>query len=341
MKKSTNRDEVARLAGVSPATISYVINNGPRPVSPETRARVLDAIQKLGYQPNAVARNLRRQRTTTLGVILPDTQNPYFAEVTREIERTAFARGYTVVQCHSDYSLERELQFVDLLYAERAAGVIWIPTTDSSDPAVRLADLDIPFVVLDRRVGNVTAPAVLANNCEGARMATQHLLDLGHRRIGYIGRPFELSHSSERTRGFLEALDRNGLRPDETLMARGGFRIEDGRVAALQLLERKDRPSAIFAYSDFMAIGALRAAWECGLAVPRDVSVIGFDDIPQAALTCPALSTISQPKTEMGRRGSELILDLIEEKLIREPEPLGVKLIVRESTGLASSSRSS
>ncbi len=333
MTKSVHRDEVARFAKVSPATVSYVINNGPRPVSSETRARVLDAIQKLGYQPNAVARNLRRQRTTTLGVILPDTQNPYFAEVTREIERVAFERGYTVVQCHSDYSLERELQFIDLLYAERAAGVIWIPTTDSSEPAARLATLKVPLVVLDRFVPDVQAPSVVADNYHGGYMAAQHLIDLGHTRIGYIGRPFDLSHSHERTRGYLAALRAQGLSADEKYIAKGGFRIEDGRLAALHLLNLNPRPTAIFAYNDFMAIGALRAAFECGLAVPRDISIIGFDDIPQAALTCPALTTISQPKVEMGRRGAELVLDLIEEKPFPLIEPLAVKLIPRESTG--------
>ncbi len=335
MKKNIHRDQVARLAGVSSATVSYVINNGPRPVSAETRVRVLDAIQKLGYQPNAVARSLRRQRTTTLGVILPDTENPYFAEVTREIERVAFARGYTVIQCHSDYSLERELQFVDLFHAERAAGVIWIPTTDSSEPALRLADLNIPLVVLDRQIAGVNAPAVIADNLNGGSIATQHLINLGHNRIGYIGRPFDLSHSSGRTRGYLEALERNSLPVDEKLIARGGFRIEDGRLAALHLLKLEPRPTAIFAYNDFMAIGALRAAWECGLTVPSKVSIIGFDDIPQSALTCPALTTISQPKIEMGRRSCELILDLIEKKALPQQEPLDVKLIVRESTSRA------
>ncbi len=333
MTKRVDRDEVARLAGVSSATISYVINNGPRPVSPETRARVLDAIKKLGYQPNAVARNFRRQRTSTIGLILPDTENPYYAEVTRGIERVAMEQGYFVVQCHSDFSLKREVQFVDLLYTERAAGVVWVPTTESREPADKLAQYHLPTVMLDRTVPGVSTPSVVADNYRGAYLATKHLIDLGHKLIGCIGRPLDLSHSHSRIQGYRAALEEYGLPFDGGLVVRGGFRPDDGRTAGLELIGHSPRPTAIFAYNDYMAIGAMRAAYEKGLRVPDDLAIAGFDDIPQSALTCPSLTTIRQPKAELGSRAAQLILELIAG---RAPETtsimLDVELVVREST---------
>ncbi len=331
--KITHRDDVARMAGVSSATVSYVVNNGPRPVSPETRARVLDAIDKLGYRPNAVARNLRRQRTTTLGLILPDAQNPFFAEVARGIESVALEHGYVVIQCHSDFSAARELQFVETLYGERIAGVLWFPTSGDAGPANRLAEYRVPLVVIDRLGPGIHAPSVVADNFHGAYLATRHLIDLGHRRIGCIARPSDLSHSEQRIRGYLQALQDGGIAPDEDLIVRSGYRPEAGRVAALELLRRSPAPTAIFAYNDFMAIGALRAAYERRLRVPEDLAVVGFDNIPQAALTCPALTTVSQAKTELGRQAARLLLDMIDG---RTPETnqivLGVELVIREST---------
>jgi len=336
-KKAVTRNEVAQLAGVSPATVSYVVNNGPRPVAPATRQRVLQAIEQLGYQPNALARNLRLQRTSTLGLILPDTHNPYFAEVARGVEQIAFERGYTVMLCHSDYSLERELHYVHVLYAERAAGVIWFPATADSEPALRLADYGVPLVILDRVAPGTQAPCVLADNFRGGFLAAQHLLELGHTRIGCIARPLALHHSQERIRGFQAALRQAGLPPDDAPIVKGGYRLEDGRAAAFQLLELSPPPSAIFAYNDLMAIGALRAAHERGWHVPRELSIVGFDDIPQAAFTCPALTTVRQPKLDMGRRGAQLLLDLVEEQLssAQAEVPLQVQLVIRESTAPA------
>jgi len=335
IKKQVTRNDVATAAGVSPATVSYVINNGPRPVAPETHQKVLDVIQSLGYRPNEVARSLRLRRTSTLGLILPDTLNPYFSEVVRGVEQYAFDYGYTVILCHSDYSVEREIQYVNVMQAERAAGVIWFPATADPKPALMLADYGIPMVVLDRTVSGIDCPSVLADNYKGGCLATQYLIDLGHRNIGCIARPFELQHSQERVRGFEETLDKNGLLVDPTRIVRGGFRLEDGRTAAIQLMDQHPTITAIFAYNDFMAIGALRAAYERSLRVPQDISIVGFDDIPQAKFTNPALTTVQQPKLEMGKKGAELLLNLINGKptLKEGLKPLAVQLVIRESAG--------
>ena len=330
------RNDVAEAAGVSTAIVSYVVNDGPRPVSRETRQKVLETIDRLGYKPNAVARNLRRQRTSTLGLILPDTHNPYFAEVARAVEQTAYESGFTVMICHSDYKLERELHYVSVLHAERAAGVIWFPATTNPEPAIRLAEYGVPLVVLDRIVEAPRVYSIVADNFRGGYIAAQHLLNLGHRRIGCIARPHDLHHSQERIRGYLSAMKENGLPFDESLVVKGGFRLEDGREAALKLLALQPPPTAIFAYNDFMAIGALRAVLERGLKVPGDLSIVGFDDIPQSAFTYPALTTIRLPKHEMGSKGAKLLLDLVNKKRPKKVEsPLAVHLIIRESTSFA------
>ena len=328
-------EDVAHLAGVSRATVSYVVNNGPRPVAHETRQRVLQAIQKLGYQPNAVARNLRMQRSSTLGLIVPDTHNPYFSEVARGIERIAFEHGYTVFLCHSGSDLACEIKYIDMLHAQRVAGIIWIPGTADFTPYQRLSGYGIRTVIIDRLVSNDKVPAVTADNYHGGILATKHLLDLGHRRIGYISRPVDLSHSKGRFQGFQAALQQAGIGYDPDLVVKGGFMLEDGKRAVQQLLALDEPPTAIFAYNDIMAIGALRALHEHGLRVPEDFSLVGFDDIAQASFTCPALTTVYLPKYEMGQLGAELLISLIEKK---KPDasvlaPLDVELVVRESTG--------
>jgi LacI family transcriptional regulator len=335
---AVTRDEVAKEANVSAATVSYVVNNGPRPVAPETRNKVLAAIQKLGYRPNAVARNLRMQHTSTIGLIIPDTYNPFFAEVARGVEQIAFENNMTVVLCHSDYKLERELQYIEVLQAERAAGVIWFPATNSTEPAIRVGNYGMPLVILDRILAGVRAPFVVADNFLGGYLATKHLIELGHKVIACITRPMVLSHSSERIRGYRQALIDHDIPFNESLLITGGLRLEDGRNAGFQILEHPLKPTAIFAYNDFMAIGAMRAIHEKAVPIPTSISIVGFDDIPQAAFTSPALTTVSQPKLEMGRQGGALLLDVMDGRTIslKDNAPLSVKLVVRESTGACS-----
>ena len=327
--------DVARLAGVSRATVSYVVNNGPRPVSEEVKARVVTAIQQLGYQPNAVARNLRLQRTSTLGLVVPDTHNPYFSEVGQGVERVAFENGYTVFLCHSGYQLDLEMQYVDLLHSQRVAGVIWIPGTADFSPYYKLNEYDVRTVVIDRLNPDSSVPGLIADNFHGGYLATRHLLDLGHRRIGYIRRAVDLSHSRGRFQGYLAALKELGIEEDESLVATGGFVLEDGYRATKELLGIQNPPTALFAYNDMMAIGALRALHELGKSVPGDFSVVGFDDIAQSTYTCPSLTTISSPKYKMGQQAADLLISLIEERENHEKVQsiLDVNLIVRESTG--------
>ena len=334
---SVTRDDVARRAGVSPATVSYVINDGPRPVAQATRSRVLKAIEELGYKPSAVASNLRRQKTRTLGLIVPDTHNPYFSEVARGIERVAFENGYTVISCHSSYDVEMEMKYVDMLQIQRAAGIVWIPATDSPDVLQMLTDYGVPTVVIDREVHGEGVKTVVADNFQGGYIAVEHLINLGHRRVGFISRPVELSHSQGRMAGYRAALNDHDISYDPTLIVRGGFTLEDGYRAVKDLLALRDPPTAVFAYNDIMAIGALRGIRERRLSVPDDFSVVGFDDIAQAAFTCPALTTIYMPKFELGQRGAQVLIALVESKPVPEvyQDKMAVRLIKRESTGPA------
>ncbi len=328
------RDDVARKAGVSPSTVSYVINGGPRPVSEATREKVLRAIAELGYRPNAVARSLRRQRTSILGLIIPDIINPYFAQVAQGIEAAAFERDFTVVFCHTNYNLHQELTYIDHLFVERAAGVIWIPATGDPAPAQKLMQYGIPTVVVDREIEKVSFPSVVADNFRGGYLATQYLISLGHERIACIVRPVRLSHSQDRLQGYLKALEDNHLPVDERLIASGGYRLENGYQSMQELLSVDPPPTAVFTYNDIMAIGALRALKEKGVRVPQDFSVVGFDDIPEAAYSCPALTTVRQEKYEMGAQSVALLQRLINGETFDEVPKVavGVELVIREST---------
>jgi len=332
-----NRNDIARIAGVSPATVSYVINNGPRPVSKETREKVLRVIRETDYQPSAIARNLRSKSSSTLGLIIPDTHNPYYAEVIRGIEGIAFENGYTVFICHSGYDDQRELQYVNILRMQRVAGVIWIPATSNSEPYYKLVDNGIPTIVLDHFIDIESAPYITTNNFQGGYIATEHLIKLGHKRIGAINRPVELGHSKDRILGYKAALCDFGIPVDESLIVCGGYNIKNGYEALKTFLSLNHPPTAIFAYNDIQAIGAIRAAYQSGIRIPQDLSIVGFDDIPEASFTCPALTTISQAKYDMGRLGSEMILKLINEQDLPAETKiiLDVQFIERESTGPA------
>ncbi len=328
-------DDVAQLAGISRATVSYVINNGPRPVSEETRQKVNDAIKSLGYQPSAVARNLRLQKTTTIGIAIPDTHNPYFSEVARGIEAVAFEHGFTVFLCHTGYDLEREYEYVNLLHMQRVAGVIWVPGTADCSSFDRLKEYSVNTVVIDRLVPGRDVPAILADNFRGGYLAAEHLIKLGHKKIGYISRPIALSHSHNRIEGYRSALKDYGIEFDPNLVALPvGFRLKDGYEAAQQLLHASNTPTAICTYNDIMAIGAMRYVTEAGYRIPQDISIVGFDDIDEAAFTCPSLTTIHLPKYEMGQMGAKMLFSLIDKEEIDANllRPLDVYLTIREST---------
>lgn len=325
------RKAVARRAAVSEATVSYVVNNGPRPVAPETRARVLQAIEELGYHPSDVARSLRKQRTSTIGLIVPDTANPFYGEIARIIENVGYANGYTVILCNSNLDAEREASYVNLLRTRRVEGAVIIPTTAESVAALRAAE--ICTIVLEYEIEG--AYCLVADDYEGGRLVTRYLLDLGHRRIACITRAGDKTSSQKRVEGYRDVLRATGVPIEADLILETEPEIAAGEAAAFRLLEHAEPPTAIFAHNDTMAIGVMSALRKRGLRVPEDVSVVGFDDIVQAAYVNPSLTTVAHPKQRMGEQAAYLLIDLLRGQHVPLPYTavLDVSLIERESSG--------
>lgn len=329
---ATLRD-VARRAGVSIATVSYVLN-GTRPVSPEVEARVWEAVAALQYRPNRLARGLRRKRTHVLGLIVPDNANPFFAEIARGLEDISFAHDYSLILCNSDGDPSKEQRYLGVLIEQQVDGIALVSASATPAHLTILRERGIPFVVVDRDLPGLEADCVLADNFQGGYLATWHLLNRGHRRIACITGPSDLTPSADRVRGYQKAMEEAGIEPLEVWVYRGDFRAESGYHAARFFLSLPlpIRPTAIFACNDLMAIGAMRAIGEAGLSIPQDIALVGFDDIVLASYVIPPLTTVAQPTYEMGRLAGELLLRRIQARG-RPPARhlLPVRLIVRHS----------
>jgi len=324
--------DVAERATVSITTVSHVINE-TRPVSDELRERVLAAMEELGYQPNLLARSLRRGETHTIGMIVPDSANPFFAEVARGVEDTSFEKGYSVILCNSDGDLEKELLYANVLVEKRVDGILLVAAGVSTEHIQTLQAGYMPVVVVDRQVPDAAVDSVLTDNARGGWLATCHLLDLGHRRIGCITGPSDVTPSAERITGYRQALEKNGVPVDETLVVRGDFQYESGYQATRQLLSTDDSVTAIFACNDLMAIGAIYAGVERGRQVPADLSVVGFDDVRLASFAHPALTTVAQPKYEIGVVAATMLLERMQDLDVPpRRRVLDTELLIRQST---------
>ncbi len=307
----TTISEVAQKAGVSITTVSHVINK-TRFVSEETRERVEMAIEEMGYRPNALARSLRSGESYTIGLILPDSANPFFAEVGRSIEIAAFEAGYSVILSNTENDVDKECIYIDVLIKKQIDGMIFVGTGEDIDAYKGLLDLNIPVVAMDRDYPNLKMDVVISDNLQGGELATQHLIALGHRRIGCIAGPSKVNLSAQRVTGYIQSLKQAGLAVDRNLIVSGDFHPGSGQAAAKKLLALPDPPTAIFACNDLMAIGVLRAGMELGRRIPQDLAVVGYDDIELASYTTPPLTTIQQPKKEMGITAFNYLLSRIQ-----------------------------
>ncbi len=325
--------DVARRARVSASTVSHVVN-GTRFVSAATRARVEDAIGSLGFRPNALARSLRRGQSHTLGLILPDSANPFFAEMGRELETSAFEAGFSVVLCNTENDREKERLYLNVLVRNQVDGILLVATGDRGDLRAALARDELPVVILDREASRPGLDSVIPDHFSGGLIATRHLLSLGHRRIACIGGPARLSSSVQRLAGYRQAMQDAGVRGFEELVRHGDFHPEAGWAAARQLLRGVRPPTAIFACNDLMAFGVLRAAVELGRSVPGELAVVGYDDIELSRYTVPPLTTVAQPKREMAREALRLMTRRIQgASLPPQRRPLPVSLVVRQTCG--------
>ncbi len=332
---SVTRDDVARLAGVSTATVSYVVNDGPRPVASETREKVLRAIQILGYKPNKFANHLARKKTRAAALVVPDNTNPFFAELARSVQQAAFAAGYHIILCNSDQAPDRELSYFDLFQAKHIDGILLVTSGLSPGLLDRVLELDIPIVAVDREVPGLAVDTVMLDNTVAAQMAAEHLLQHGHSTIGCIGGPPHLPNAVQRVNGYRQALHIQGIQPQEDLVRTTEFTIEGGYEAGKRLFHDGLRPTAIVAGDDQIAVGVLHAARELGIGVPHELAVVGFDDTFVAKISSPRLTTIAQPIAEISSLGVSRLLGRINGTVSGPPRRTTVQgnLVVRESCG--------
>jgi LacI family transcriptional regulator len=304
--------DVAARAGISYTTVSHVVN-GTRPVSERVRSKVEAAIAELGYVPSGVARSLRVRATATLGLLLPNASNPYFAELARGIEDHAERNGYSVILCNSDDDIDKQLRYLRVLLERRIDGLIVATVASDAAFAQALANLRVPLVLVDRSLEGVSADQLRVDHEQGAYLATRHLLELGHRRIVCIGGPASTQVAQLRAAGYRRALGEAGVEVQAVVDC--PFTSPAGHAAAQSLLAAEPRPTAIFAGNDMIALGVLRAAAERGLQVPQQLSVVGFDDIEVSRYLHPALTTVGQC---IGQLGEQVAARLLER--IRTPE---------------------
>ena len=328
--------DVAQRAGVSPSTVSHVINE-TRFVSQQLRDRVLRAMRELNYQPSAVARSLRTKRTQVVALVIPDITNPYFPEVARGVQDVAEENEYSVILCNTDRMRGRELRFLKALRGQRVDGLILNPSEVTSGDLQDLQDAQIPVVLIGSQIDHPNLDVVMVDNVQGAYDAVSHLFDLGHRRIGLIGGLRASSSGEQRFQGYIRALTDLGLPIDKEIITEERFTREGGYESMNCLLALQSPPTAVFASSDVMAIGALMAIQEKGLQVPDDVSLVGFDDIAEASTTTPKLTTIYQPKYQAGQVAAQLLFDRIEGAPPGERQKvvLSHQLVIRDSTARA------
>ena len=323
--------DVAERAGVSPATVSRVLN-GSSSVRPEYRDRVMTAIEKVGYRPNRLASNLRRQKAEMIGVVVSDIENPHFTQMVRAVEDAAYRGGYRVLLCNTDEDAEKQSSYLRMLAAERVLGVLISPSDPAGEEIPELLDLGIPVVAFDRTVEDPRADAVVVDNRAGARLATEHLLGLGHERVGFVAGPPNVETSVERRAGYEGAMREAGLEPRTSA---GGFGMEDGRRATQELLTTGDHTALIIG-NNLMTIGALEALKSRGVRVPDEVALVAVDDQPWADLVEPPLTTLAQPVRRMAGRAVEILLgDIGGERDRAERAVFDFELKVRGSCGAA------
>lgn len=330
----TNIRKVAELADVSVATVSRTLKT-PDIVSPETRDRVLAAVEQAGYRPNMMAVQFRSQRTRNLVVLVPTIANTFFARVIGGIQEAAQRRGYGILLCNTLGDERTEQAYAGMVSTRQADGLIQLRAYDPFTSAN--AESRPPMVNACEVLDEAPCPTVKLDNRAAARTVTEHLLSLGHRRIGMIKGPRNSPLTRDRLLGFQDALAAAGLTPDESLWCPGDFTPPSGHRAAGDLLARTDPPTAIFCENDEMAMGAMRRIREAGLRVPEDISVAGFDDIAFASFCDPSLTTIAQPAEKFGHEAVSLLLDIIDDRdgAADRHRIMPFELVVRESTGHA------
>ena len=324
-------EDVARLAGVSNSTVSRVLNKKEY-VKESTRKKVFDAVTELGYKPSRIARSLRASASQIIGLIISDIQNPFFTSLVRAVEDIAYKHNYSLLLCNTDEDPEKENLYVELMLSERVSGVIITPTREYNCPIQKLLEMHVATVCVDRQVLDCETDSVVSDNVDSSFKLIEHLIKNGHRRIGALLGPSEISTFRERLRGYLDALQQYDLSIDENLINQGIPKEQEGYELANQLLDLPERPTAIIAGNNLMALGAIHAIKDRKLSLPGDISLVSFDDREWAQLITPTITVASQPTYEMGQQAAELVMRRLENDDISfEHVVLESEIIFRES----------
>lgn len=328
--------DVANRAGVSGATVSHVINNS-RTVLPETRERVLAAVAELAYRPHSIARSLRSSKTGTIGVIISDITNPFFADLVRGIEHALEVRDpqMNYILSNTDEDSKKEARYLDVLLERRVDGLIVAPVGGNERHLAEIINRGIPTVFVDRKLRQVEADTVLVDNFDGARRIVDHVIHLGRRRIGILVPMLHVNTIEERVAGYRESLAENGLAFDQSLVFESPSTIEAAYAAGCRMLASKARPDAVFCINNFMTLGMFRAVHSAGLRCPEDIAIAGFDDFPWADSFHPQLTTVAMPSFSMGEEAVRILLERLTKQRTGPAIKvvLGTELLFRESCG--------
>lgn len=327
--------DIAKKSGLSVSIVSRVLNRQSEKyrISSDTTRKVLKTARELNYRPNQLARGLRLKKTHTLGLIAPDLSNPFFAAIIKSAQSVAHQFGYTLVVCDTDEDLQLEIEHVNMLHSKGVDGLIVLPVGQRSSHFDFLVKQSVPLVIVDRVLDHIVSNTVVVDNRSGAREAVEHLIAYGHRRIAIIqGLPGTYT-SEGRVQGYLDAFAAHRIPVDDSLIVGKDFRKQSGYVETKLLLGRRNRPTAIFAAGDLITLGALEAIAEEGLEVPRDLSIVAFDDVESAEFfRCP-ITVVAQPKEMIGEVAVKLLIDQMKSPARHETRQIVLKpdLIIRES----------
>jgi len=329
--------DVAKAARLSPTAVSRYLNRS-MVLPAESASRIEEAIRKLDYQPNGLARNLSRGSSRMIGLVIPEISNPFFAALASAVEDVAFRAGHGVLLCNTHNDPNRELSYLQLLCTRQIDGIVYLTSHGDNPELIAMMARDERVVLIDEDVAGVSAPRVFCENRMGGYAATRHLLEHGHVRVAFIGGPEKLLSSRERYAGFERALSESRITRRSPFVRFGPYTADFGREVASELLTSKNPPTAIFAASDYVALGVLNAAHNLGMGIPKDLSLVGFDDMPFAALLSPPLTTVRQPIRELGEAGANFLFRLIKGEMGELPVlRLPVELIERDSVRAISS----
>lgn len=323
--------DIAKKADVSVTTVSRVLNNKPD-VGDDTRAKILKIIDELNYNPNSVARGLVMQKTHTIGLIIPDISNPFFPQVARAVEDKAQKLGYSVIFFNTDNNLEREKKAVELFQSKQVDGLIVSLSLGNESVLKTLKAADYPVVQIDRSVSDRLYPLVSIDNQSSAYQLVEYLIKKGHRKIAHISGDLNTTTAQTRLKGYKKALKDNKLVLNDDYIISGDYSQQSGLKAMGKLLDLAERPTAVFAANDLSAAGAYKAIFAAGLKIPQDIAVAGHDDIDIASLLRPELTTMKQPKYDLGEKALTVLMEMIENnKFDLKDQILETNLIIRES----------